>query len=84
VLRLIEQPRFRAAYDLLVLRAQVGMAQQELVEWWAALQAAHPEGRMEMVLALEAARGGGRGAGQEGGGGGGGRPRRRRRRRRSS
>jgi poly(A) polymerase len=82
VLRLIEQPRFRAAFDLLLLRAQVGMAQQELVDWWAALQAAHPAQREEMALALEAARGnrGGSDGGGGEGGGEGGRPRRRRRR----
>jgi poly(A) polymerase len=77
VLRLIEQPRFRAAFDLLLLRAQVGMASQQLVDWWAALQAADPDTRMEMALALEASRGQrGEGEGEEG------RPRRRRRRRR--
>jgi poly(A) polymerase len=86
VLRLIEQPRFRAAFDLLLLRAQVGMAQQELVDWWAALQAASPAQRQEMAVALEAARGGrgsGSGGSSDGGnaeGEGGGRPRRRRRR----
>ncbi len=84
VLRLIEQPRFRAAFDLLLLRAQVGMAQQELVDWWAALQSAHPAQREEMVLALEAARGhrGGGGSASGSAGGEGGAPRRRRRRRR--
>jgi poly(A) polymerase len=83
VLRLIEQPRFRAAYDLLLLRARVGMAPQELVDWWSALQTADADGRMQMVLALEAARGhrGGSGGGGEGESG---RPRRRRRRRRRS
>ncbi|MDQ2640886.1 MAG: polynucleotide adenylyltransferase PcnB [Pseudomonadota bacterium] len=81
VLRLIEQPRFRAAFDLLLLRAQVGMASQQLVDWWAALQAADSETRMQMVLALEASRGQ-RGDGDGDGEGGEGRPRRRRRRRR--
>jgi poly(A) polymerase len=79
VLRLIEQPRFRAAFDLLLLRAQVGMASQQLVDWWAALQAADPETRMQMVLALEASRGN---RGESEGEGGEPRPRRRRRRRR--
>jgi poly(A) polymerase len=80
VLRLIEQPRFRAAFDLLLLRAKVGMAQQELVDWWSALQAADPQQRNDMVMALEAARGQRGGAGGAGGEGeGGGRPRRRRR-----
>ncbi|MET0280170.1 MAG: polynucleotide adenylyltransferase PcnB [Steroidobacteraceae bacterium] len=82
VLRLIEQPRFRAAYDLLLLRAQVGMSQPELVQWWTALQSASPAQRQEMALALEAARGH-RGAGDSSEGEGG-RPRRGRRRRRRS
>ena len=85
VLRLIEQPRFRAGYDLLLLRAKVGMAPRELTDWWTALQAAHPAQRNEMVMALEAARGqrGGRageGAGEDSAEGN--RPKRRRRRRR--
>ncbi len=82
VLRLIEQPRFRAAYDLLLLRAAVGMASRELVDWWTALQAAGPQQRLEMAQALEASRGS---RGREEGGSGEGeddRPRRRRRRRR--
>ncbi len=82
VLRLIEQPRFRAAFDLLILRAQVGMAQQELVDWWAALQSAPAAQREEMVLALEAARGNRGGGGNGSAEGEGGAPRRRRRRRR--
>ncbi|MCX7897963.1 MAG: polynucleotide adenylyltransferase PcnB [Rhodocyclaceae bacterium] len=32
--RLIEQPRFRAAWDFLRLRAESGEAPSELVEWW--------------------------------------------------
>lgn len=85
VLRMIEQPRFRAAYDLLLLRARVGMAPQELADWWTALQSANPDTRMEMALALEAARGHRGGAASDTSGGGedeDGRPRRRRRRRR--
>jgi poly(A) polymerase len=84
VLRMIEQPRFRAAYDLLLLRAEVGMAQRELADWWTALQAASPQQKHDMALALEAARGhrGGRGEGGESGESEGGRTRSRRRRRR--
>jgi poly(A) polymerase len=85
VLRLIDQPRFRAGYDLLLLRAQVGMAPRETADWWTALQAAQPAQRTEMVLALEAARGqrGARsGEGHPEGGTDAVRPRRRRRRRR--
>jgi poly(A) polymerase len=83
VLRLIEQPRFRAGYDLLLLRAQVGMAPRDVAEWWTALQASPPQQRSDMADALEAARGGrgGRAEGGAGEGDEGGRPRRRRRRR---
>ena len=35
-LRVLEHPRFRAAYDLLLLRAQAGLASQERVDWWTA------------------------------------------------
>ncbi len=85
VLRMIDQPRFRAGYDLLLLRAKVGMAPREVADWWTALQAAAPAQRNEMVMALEAARGQrgartGEGGGSEGADGD--RPRHRRRRRR--
>ncbi len=36
--RLLEQARFRAAYDFLVLRAQSGEIDQELADWWLAFQ----------------------------------------------
>jgi poly(A) polymerase len=90
VLRLLEQPRFRAAFDLLHLRAQVGMAAPEVVQWWIALQTAGPDQQMEMVRALEAARGRGSrdiaddaplASGDSAEGGGARRPRRRRSRR---
>ena len=38
-LRLLEQPRFRAAFDLLMLRAQLGLAPAEIAAWWTQLQA---------------------------------------------
>jgi poly(A) polymerase len=87
VLRLLDQSRFRAAFDLLWLRSQVGMAHPETVNWWTRLQEANPQERMDMALALERARGS-RGESTAGGdveqGGEDGRPRRRRRRRRPS
>lgn len=43
--RLIAQPRFRAAYDFLLLRAQAGEVPQEIADWWTAFQAASPEER---------------------------------------
>ncbi len=37
-LRLLQHPRFRAAYDLLALRAQAGEEVQSLVDWWTEFQ----------------------------------------------
>ncbi|MCH7695541.1 MAG: polynucleotide adenylyltransferase PcnB [Proteobacteria bacterium] len=37
-LRLLAHPRFRAAYDFLLLRAQAGEDVQELADWWTHLQ----------------------------------------------
>ncbi len=73
-LRLLEQSRFRAAFDLLLLRAQIGMAPPEVAQWWTRLQQVGEEERGQMADALEQRGGSGR---REGGGG---RPRRRRRR----
>jgi len=36
--RLLAHPRFRAAYDFLVLRAQTGGADLELAQWWTKFQ----------------------------------------------
>ena len=38
--RLIGHPRFRAAYDFLMLRAEAGEAEQELADWWTRFQEA--------------------------------------------
>ncbi|MBU1237400.1 MAG: polynucleotide adenylyltransferase PcnB [Gammaproteobacteria bacterium] len=48
--RLIEQPRFRAAWDFLVLRAQSGEAPKELADWWRDFQDADHEERERMLL----------------------------------
>jgi poly(A) polymerase len=48
-LRLLEHPKFRAAFDLLQLRAEVGMAHPDTVRWWEALQAASPEQREKLA-----------------------------------
>jgi poly(A) polymerase len=40
--RLLAHPRFRAAYDFLLLRARAGEAPQELADWWTAAQAGQP------------------------------------------
>jgi len=51
-LRVLEHPRFRAAYDLLLLRAQFGMAAQETARWWTRVQEVSPPERAEMADAL--------------------------------
>ena len=42
-MRLLTHPRFRAAYDFLVLRQQAGENLSELVNWWHGFQEQHPE-----------------------------------------
>jgi poly(A) polymerase len=48
--RLIEQPRFRAAYDFLMLRAESGEVAQEFADWWTEFQDASQERREEMLV----------------------------------
>ncbi len=47
--RLIEQSRFRAAWDFLRLRAESGEAEQELADWWAAFEQADSAEREAML-----------------------------------
>ncbi|MFK5948615.1 MAG: polynucleotide adenylyltransferase PcnB [Methylococcales bacterium] len=39
--RLLSHPRFRAAYDFLLLRAETGGAAMELAQWWTTFQSAN-------------------------------------------
>ncbi len=48
-LRALEHPRFRAAYDLLLLRAQQGLAPREMAQWWGRIQEASPEERATLA-----------------------------------
>jgi poly(A) polymerase len=48
-LRVLEHPRFRAAYDLLMLRAEHGLASTDIAQWWARLQEVNPDERDRMV-----------------------------------
>jgi poly(A) polymerase len=64
--RFMENPRFRAAYDFLLLRAEVGEVDAELAQWWTDFQGVNASQRGQMVESAE----------------GEGRPRKRRRRRR--
>lgn len=48
-LRLLAHPRFRAAYDFLLLRAEAGEVEPELAEWWTTLQTLDPEEQKNQV-----------------------------------
>ena len=50
-LRLMGHPRFRAAYDFLLLRAESGEVDLALAEWWTLIQEVSEEKRIEMVNA---------------------------------
>lgn len=67
-LRLLTHPRFRAAYDFLLLRAEAGEADRELADWWTEFQEVNAEERNRMATSVK-----GNGAGK-----------RRRRRRRTA
>jgi poly(A) polymerase len=47
--RLVTHPRFRAAYDFLLLRAEAGEVDAELGEWWSRFQALNPGERDGMA-----------------------------------
>jgi poly(A) polymerase len=53
-LSLLQHPRFRAAYDFLLLRAQVGVAEPELAKWWTDIQVLPQEERVALVQARPA------------------------------
>ncbi len=53
-LALLQHPRFRAAYDFLLLRAQVGAADPELADWWTRIQVLPQEEREALVQARPA------------------------------
>jgi len=74
--RLMENKRFRAAYDFLLLRVHAGEEAQELADWWTRFQEVDEDARAEMVRTVVPVQG------TEGGEGGGVKKRKRRRRRR--
>ena len=46
---MLEQPRFRAGFDFLRLRAQTGEIEMELAEWWEKFSTAYDDVRHEMI-----------------------------------
>ncbi len=55
--RLVEQPRFRAGYDFLVLRAAAGEDVQVLADWWTAFQEADTAERERLLKPAAGGRG---------------------------
>ena len=55
--RLLEQPRFRAGYDFLLLRNLAGEPLEDLCEWWTNFQDADETIQREMLQALSPAKG---------------------------
>ncbi len=47
--RLLEHPRFRAAYDFMMLRADAGEVEQEMGEWWTRFQDADAQTQDAML-----------------------------------
>ena len=79
-LSLLQHPRFRAAYDFLLLRAQAGVADPELAQWWTDVQLLPHEERVALVQARPPDAAGAAASGQETAAAAPGRRRRRRRR----
>jgi poly(A) polymerase len=48
-LRVVEQPRFRAGYDFLLLRAESGEVEAELAEWWTRFIDSDTDDRLAML-----------------------------------
>jgi poly(A) polymerase len=48
-LRLLEHPRFRAAYDFMLLRTAAGELDQSVADWWTELQTMAPDARVAHV-----------------------------------
>ena len=48
-MRLLDHPRFRAAYDFLLLRAAAGEVEQSLADWWTEIQTLSGEARVTHV-----------------------------------
>ena len=52
---MLEQPRFRAGFDFLRLRAQTGEVDLELAEWWEKFSTAYDDERHEMIETIRLA-----------------------------
>ncbi len=57
--RLLEHPRFRAAYDFMLLRADSGELDEAIADWWTDFQQVGPEEREAMLVPEEKPKRGG-------------------------
>lgn len=51
--RMIENPKFRAAYDFLLLRCQTGDAPEELGQWWSSFIVADEVARQDLLAQVK-------------------------------
>ncbi len=54
--RLLEHPRFRAAYDFLLLRSEAGEAPREVADWWTNFQSMNAAERDKLLAAASGRR----------------------------
>ena len=52
VFRILENRKFRAGYDFLLLRASVGQADTDVAEWWTRIQDVDENERKKMLMSL--------------------------------
>lgn len=52
---LIDQARFRAGFDFMRLRAEVGEVEEELADWWETFSTANEDTRVDMLQAVKPA-----------------------------
>ena len=52
---LIDQARFRAGFDFMRLRAEVGEVEEELADWWETFSIANEDTRVDMLQAVKPA-----------------------------
>jgi len=52
LLSLLQHPRFRAAYDFMLLRASIGEVEQVTADWWTEIQEVNIEQQKQMVKAI--------------------------------
>lgn len=52
VIRLLNHPKFRAAYDFLLLRAQAGDVSQDIADWWLQFESGDDTARHQLLAKL--------------------------------